>query len=119
MAKTGIGPMHTMQPAEILVNGDRAIATTTICIHTRSNYKGAELDLESWAHQKQRFVKVDGGWKIIRFQSIYIRDGVASPYPNQVVPPIDEKGMDVLNNARSTFKYLAVSFVLVQETWKV
>jgi hypothetical protein len=51
MAKTGIGALYTLQPAEILINGDRAIATTTINICARIPYKGCELDLTAWAHQ--------------------------------------------------------------------
>ena len=116
MLKTGIGALHTMQPAEILVKDNRAIATTTISIRGRMNYNGCELDLESWAHQKQRFEKVDGVWKILRFEVIYVRDSVSTPFPGQSVPPMDEKGKEILEKARPSFKYLAWMMSLVGET---
>ena len=116
MAKTGIGAFHLMQPAEILIGGDRAIATTTICIHGRIPYKGCDLDLSSWAHQHQRFEKVEGVWKIVRFQSIYIRDDVSTSWPGTEVPRINEEGQKVLKEARSSFKWLAWQMSLIGET---
>ena len=106
MAKSGIGAFHTLQPAEIHVNGNRAIATTTISIRGRFPYQGSELDLEAWAHQKQRFENTDGVWKITRFQAIYIRDSVSMPFPGQSIP-LDEKALEMLKNARPSFRYLA------------
>lgn len=116
MAKTGLGALHTMQPAEILINGSRAIATTTISIQARIPYQSCDLDLTSWAHQMQRFEKVDGEWKIVRFQAVYIRDSVSTPYPGLKVPDIDEKGQEVLQNARTSFKWLAWQMSLIGET---
>lgn len=116
MAKTGLGALHTMQPAEVLINGDRAIATTTISIQARIPYQGCELDLLSWAHQVQRFQKIDGAWKIIRFEAIYIRDSVSTPFPGQNVPPIDEEGQKILSKARPSFKWLSWQMSLIGET---
>lgn len=116
MHKTGIGPLHTCQPAEILIKDNRATAVTILGIRARSNYQGCELDVEGWAHQLQRFEKVDGVWKIIRFEAIYIRDSVSSPFPGHNVPPIDEDGAKVLESARPSFKYLAWSMSLIGET---
>ena len=70
MAKTGIGALHTMQQAEIEIKDNRAIATTTISIRARIPYNGVDCDLTSWAHQLQRFEKVEGVWKIVRFEAI-------------------------------------------------
>lgn len=116
MAKTGLGALHTMQPAEILIKDSRAIATTTISIRARIPYKGCDLDLESWAHQLQRFEKVDGEWKIVRFQAVYIRDSLSTPFPGEKVPEIDAKGRLVLENARPSFKWLAWQMSLIGET---
>jgi hypothetical protein len=115
MFKTGIGALHTMQPAEILVKDDRAAATTTISINARIPYKGVDLDLESWAHQKQRFEKVDGVWKIVRFQAVYIRDSVSLPFPGSTMPELDEAAMEVLKNARAPFRHLTWQMSLIGE----
>lgn len=79
------GPFHTMEPKEILISEDesRALATTLISIHMRVPYRGCVFDVESWAHQLQRFVKVEGEWKLTRFEAIYIRDGVSVPWPQE------------------------------------
>ena len=116
MTKTGLGALHTMQPAEILINGSRAIATTTISIRARILYKGCDLDLESWAHQLQRFEKVIGNWKLVRFQAVYIRDSVSTPFPGLKVPELDEEAQAVLSKARPPFKWLAWQMSLIGET---
>ena len=116
MHKTGIGPLHTMQPAEILIKNNRATAISTISIRARMAFKGSELDLESWAHQHQRFEKVDGMWKIVRFEAVYVRDSVTSPFIGQDVPKVDEEGMKVIERARPSFKYLAWQMSLIGET---
>ena len=116
MAKTGVGAFHTMQPTEILIKSDRAIATSLISPRGRIPYKGCDLDLTAWGHQLQRFEKVGGIWKIVRFQAIYIRGSVSTPCPGTEVPPIDEKGEKILREARSSFKWLAWQMSLIGET---
>jgi hypothetical protein len=116
MVKTGIGALHTLQPTEILINGNRAVATTTISIRARIRYKGCDLDLTAWAHQLQRLEKVEGVWKIVRFQVICIRNSVSMPFPGIEVPPIGEEGVEVLKEARSSFKWLAWQMSLIGET---
>ena len=115
MAKTGVGALHTMQPAEIEIKDDRAIATTTISIRARSPYKGVDCILTSWAHQRQSFEKV-GVWKIVPFEAIYIRHGVSLPWPGSVLGPLDERAQEIMKNARHPFKFLAWQMVLIGET---
>ncbi|KAF2165752.1 hypothetical protein M409DRAFT_24040 [Zasmidium cellare ATCC 36951] len=89
------GPFHTIGPKEILVEGDRALATTLISIHMRFLHGGVTFDVVSWAHQVQRFVKLPSSsssssssadaedWKLVRFEAIYIRDELKLPWPQE------------------------------------
>jgi hypothetical protein len=99
-----------MTPCDIQLSSDglRGVAITLISIRLRVLYKGCELDIESWAHQVQRLVKLDGkGWKLVRFQVIYLRDSVSTTNPGEPVPKLDEEEQRVLEKARESYKFLA------------
>lgn len=91
----------------------RALATTLIGIHVRFPYKGLVFELESWAHQQQRFLKVSNEsgtpeWKLVRFESIYIRDGVSC----LIHSPMDKKSW-----AKQLKKSLLLRIVPASNAW--
>ncbi|KAK4500578.1 hypothetical protein PRZ48_008767 [Zasmidium cellare] len=72
---------HFIDPVLIQVNGNRAISDSAIFITRAFDYSGHEYELGSRLRALSRFVKVDGEWKMLSLEAIYIRDRLISTSP--------------------------------------
>lgn len=77
--------MHSIGAAVIELNGDRAIAETRRIILTRAVVHGVEVDVTNHGRTYDRFVKLNGVWKIHQRNGIYERDRMDPVDPAQTV----------------------------------
>lgn len=91
-----------MTPADIHVNGDKAVAESVGNIQLRFQEAGHDYDLISYTRFIHRLVKVDSSeWKIVGFGCIYIKDSIlpAAPTGAAFSPDVSEY--------RESYKYLS------------
>jgi len=77
--------MHSIGATVVELNGDRAIAETRRIILTRAVVHGVEVDVTNHGRSYDRFVRLDGLWKIKQRNGIYERDRMDPVDPAQMV----------------------------------
>jgi hypothetical protein len=82
--------MHSIGASIVELNGDRAIAETRRIILTRAVVHDVEVDLVNHGRSYDRFVRIDGAWKIQQRNGIYERDRM---------DPVDPSARLVLDQA--------------------
>jgi len=65
---------HHLQQPSIKLNGDRAVAETSVIIRVRQTFKDVPVDLTSWSRFLDRVERHSGGWLIAERAAIYERD---------------------------------------------
>jgi hypothetical protein len=65
---------HHLFPANVTLNGDRAMAETSVIIRVRQKFSGIDVDLTSCSRFLDRLERHDGGWLIAERAAIYERD---------------------------------------------
>ena len=65
---------HHLFPPTIRLNGDRAIAETSVVIRVRQKFNGIDVDLTSCSRFLDRVERHSGGWLIAERAAIYERD---------------------------------------------
>jgi hypothetical protein len=65
---------HHLFPAAVKLNGDRAVAETTVVIRVRQKFNAVEVDLTSCSRFLDRLERHAGGWLIAERAAIYERD---------------------------------------------
>ena len=65
---------HHLFPPTIKLNGDRAIAETSVVIRVRQKFNGIDVDLTSCSRFLDRVERHSGGWLIAERAAIYERD---------------------------------------------
>jgi len=65
---------HVIGTPVIAVNGDRAVAETSIQILGRARIEGVAVDNITWARFIDRIVRHDGAWKIALREAVYEKD---------------------------------------------
>jgi hypothetical protein len=73
---------HLHQPS-IKLNGDRAVAETSVIIRVRQKFKDVPVDLTSWSRFLDRVERHSGGWLIAERAAIYERDRLDPVEPSQ------------------------------------
>ncbi len=65
---------HFMGACSVELNGERAIAETRLVLLVRGVLQAVEVDITCYARSYDRFLKVDGEWRIARRDMIYEKD---------------------------------------------
>lgn len=65
---------HHLFPPTIRLNGDRAVAETSVVIRVRQKFNSIDVDLTSCSRFLDRLERHDGGWLIAERAAIYERD---------------------------------------------
>jgi hypothetical protein len=73
---------HLHQPS-IKLNGDRAVAETSVIIRVRQKFKDVPVDLTSWSRFLDRVERHSGGWLIAERAAIYERDRLDPVEPSE------------------------------------
>jgi len=73
---------HLYQPS-IKLNGDRAVAETSVIIRVRQKFKDVPVDLTSWSRFLDRVERHSGGWLIAERAAIYERDRLDPVEPSE------------------------------------
>ena len=66
--------MHLINPSDIDVRGSKALAESAGVIMSRFNHDGHEYDFTIWCRFVSQVEKVEGKWKLLSLEVIYIRD---------------------------------------------
>ena len=77
---------HQLVPAVIDVRGTKGYAESNCLIMSRFPHDGHDYDMSCWCHLLSRVEKVDGAWKILTLDVIYLRDLIV-PVPGS--PELD------------------------------
>jgi hypothetical protein len=78
---------HHLFPSTIKLNGDRAVAETSVVIRVRQPFNGIPVDLTSCSRFLDRLERHAGGWLIAERAAIYERDRLDPVEPS---PAFDE-----------------------------
>lgn len=65
---------HQLWPSLVQVNGDRAVAETSVAINARQTFDGLTVDNTSYARFHDKLVRTDGVWGIQARIAIYEKD---------------------------------------------
>lgn len=65
---------HHLFPAAVTVNGDRAMAETSVIIRVRQTFNGIDVDLTSCSRFLDRLERHNSAWLIAERAAIYERD---------------------------------------------
>jgi hypothetical protein len=86
-ANYGVGnswSRHHLYPAAVKLNGDRAVAETSVIIRVRQPFNGIAVDLTSCSRFLDRMERHSGGWLIAERAAIYERDRLDPVEPSPV-----------------------------------
>jgi hypothetical protein len=99
---------HHLFPSTVRLNGDRAVAETTIVIRVRQKFSGIDVDLTSYSRFLDRIERHAGGWLIAERAGIYERDRLDPVEPS---PAFDEL-FKAANTAQYPEQYRYMAFRL-------
>jgi len=80
---------HFMGGTSARLNGSKAIAESRMILMSRSMLDGVEVDVTCYGRFYDRFVKLDGAWRVLRRNAIYERDRLEPVRPG-VALKLDE-----------------------------
>jgi SnoaL-like domain len=104
--KVADGPtlsFHSMSPAVVTVNGDRALAETGCALHGMTELDGVDVALVGYTRLLWRAQRSGDRWLIAGLRAMYISDMLLPRNPSRV-PQIDD---DALRAFRPSYKYLS------------
>jgi hypothetical protein len=109
MLASGTLSTHTIQPAEVEINGNKAIAASTGSVSVRATVDGVEYEMVSLVRFHSRLVLCPDDsqqwtWKLVSLEAVYDRDYVIPTTHSGVTqsnPPIE-----IAVDARESYKYL-------------
>lgn len=101
-----VSSTHSIQPVNIEINGDKALAFSYGHITLRFSENDKEYDMVSWGWWIHRTVKLQGAsgrnWTLVAMRFMYDRDSITptcpTPGPTLEIHPDD--------GARKSYKYL-------------
>jgi hypothetical protein len=73
---------HHLFPSTVKLNGDRAVAETTVVIRVRQKFNAIDVDLTSCSRFLDRLERHGGGWLIAERAAIYERDRLDAVEPS-------------------------------------
>jgi hypothetical protein len=80
---------HFMGGTSVELNGNKAIAESRMILMSRTTLDGTEVDVTCYGRFYDRFVKLDGAWRVLRRNAIYERDRIEPVRPG-VALKLDE-----------------------------
>jgi hypothetical protein len=105
--------IYLIAPAEIRVNGDRALCESNAQIVNRSVLHGVEVDMVQFCRFFSRVVRTADGWRLKSFDGIYHKDTIAPVNPADTVP-ID---WEQLRHLRSSYRIWA--YAIAQKGYEI
>lgn len=94
--------LHVITPMNIEVRGTLAHAESLGQVMCRFDVKSNEYDLTSWCRYFSRLERVDGHWKMLSLEPVYLRDDIKAVGN---APPL---GFDqVAQWPRKSYRYIA------------
>ena len=72
---------HFMGGTSVRLNGSKAIAESRMILMSRTVLDGTEVDVTCYGRFYDRFVKLDGAWRVLRRNAIYERDRIEPVRP--------------------------------------
>lgn len=79
---------HKLFNTVVWLNGDKAIAEIMCVILARFTIQGVDYDAPAYSRMLYRVERIDGIWKIKRFESVYEMDEIMAAFP------VDSPGFD-------------------------
>jgi len=86
MAANGRHSKHMIWPANIRINGDRALSESPAAILNRSVIDDTEVDMVQWCRFFSRLVRTEAGWRLASFEGIYQKDEIHPAWPGEKLP---------------------------------
>ena len=93
--------MHQIMPAEVDVRGSKALAQSWCIIDTRFDHDEGQLDAKTYVQLFNQCEKVDGRWKLLTLEIIYLRDLITPVYPAK------EPDFGDLSGFRKSYRFTA------------
>ena len=108
-AAKGNYPLHTVTPIEVTIKDNHALCESMCHIVARFKQNGAEWDISTECRFYQKLQRVDGRWKLLTLEVLYVQDTVAptAPLPAGTVEDLPFEGIEKM---RPSYKYLAWRF---------
>lgn len=107
MLASGTISSHTIQPAEVEISGNKALAASTGSVQVRATVDGLEYEMVSLVrfHSRLSYCEIDSQWtwRLLTLEAVYDRD-YAIPInsgPGQSTIPIE-----IAPGARESYKFL-------------
>jgi hypothetical protein len=114
MSRSGTEALHTICPIEVHISGTKAISESTGSITVRFTQGGMDYDCTSLCRFVSRLELVDGVWRMLTLEAIYVRDYILPAFPGKAIMDVP---MDVLKGKRASYKYLG--WLLAQKGFEV
>lgn len=105
--------LHTIQPVEIHINGDKAFSESNGIVQLRVSFEGNEYECFSYIRYLSRLQNVDGEWKLLSLQVIYIRDLILP------VAPLEQPAALGVHDFGGRESYKCVTWLLAQLGGKI
>jgi hypothetical protein len=96
---------HPIWPAEIRVNGDRAVSESLAEIQNRDTLEGVWVDTTQYCRFISKLVRTECGWRFKTFEAIYQKDTIQPVYPGDV-PPIDRAEVESYRASYRIWAYM-------------
>lgn len=113
MATKAGNALHTIQPVEIHVNGDKAFSESNGIVQLRFLFEGNGYECFSYIRYVSRLQKVDEEWKLLSLQVIYVRDLILP------VAPLEKPTAIAINTLGGRESYKCVTWLLTQWGGKI
>lgn len=104
MARKGASSKHKLGPVVVRVKGERAVATLSATIESRTNINGVEADLSSDTRLIYKARKRSQKWEIVGLECLYESDKLSPTLPGQQIVIDSEE----LKKYRSSYRYLSL-----------
>jgi hypothetical protein len=116
MSSGGTNALHKICPIEVSISssGTRAISESSGSITARFSQNNMQYDCTSLCRFISRFERVEGQWKLLTLEAIYVRDLIAPAFPGK-----GESGLVVegLEERRESYRYLG--WLLAQKGFEI
>lgn len=109
--KRGGRSKHLIQPPLVRLNGDRAVAETSVVILVRQTIGDVLVDMTSRGRFLDRLERRDGAWKISERAAIYEQDRLDAVEPSEAFARM----MAATNGAKypEAYRYMAVRLAAI------
>ncbi len=105
MASSGASSSHVISPAEVHLNGDRAVSESSGTILARFTHNGRAYDCVSYGRFISRLERENSKWKLLTLEVIYDKDLIQPVLPG---PGLDTISLDPASRA----SYQCLAWVL-------